>query len=258
MTLFFDTLIKVLGIGGGMLILLELGRRIGRKSIVKDPEGSHQGLGPVEAAVFGLMGLIIALTFSGAALRFDQRRMLIIDEANAIGTAYLRVDLLPDDAQPAIRSDFREYLDAKIELYHNISNKDKVAELEGKTASLQTKIWKASVSASQKSDNLSASLLLLPALNSMIDICSTRTAIRQVHQPNIIFLVMILLALVCSLVAGYGMALKKTRSWIHLLGFTLVLLITIIVIIDMEYPRVGFIRIDALDSLLSNLKELMS
>jgi hypothetical protein len=107
MALFIDTLIKVLCIGGLMLFLLESGRRIGKKSMVRDPEGSHQGLGPVEAAVFGLMGLIIALTFSGAALRFDERRMLIIDEANAIGTAYLRVDLLSEDAQPDIRRDFR-------------------------------------------------------------------------------------------------------------------------------------------------------
>jgi hypothetical protein len=257
MALFIDTIIKVLCIGGLMLLLLESGRRIGKKSMERDPEGSHQGLGPVEAAVFGLMGLIIALTFSGAALRFDQRRMLIVDEANAIGTAYLRVDLLPVDAQPAIRRDFREYLEARIELYQNISDKKKAAELEEKTASLQMIIWKASVSASQKSDNISASMLLLPALNSMIDICTTRTAVRQVHQPNIIFIVMILLALVCSLIAGYGLALKKSRSWIHLAGFTVVLMVTIIVIIDIEYPRVGFIRIDALDILLSDLRKLI-
>jgi len=257
MALLFDTLTKVLCIGGLMLILLESGRRIGKRSMLRDPEGSHQGLSPIEAAVFGLMGLIIALTFSGAALRFEQRRMLIVDEANAIGTAYLRVDLLPADAQPSIRRDFRKYLEARIELYHNISNKKMVAELEEKTASLQTIIWKASVKASQKSDNLSASLLLLPALNSMIDICSTRTAVRQVHQPNIIFMIMILMALVSSLIAGYGMALKKSRSWIHLIGFTLVLLVTIIVIIDLEYPRLGFIRIDALDILLSDLRKLI-
>lgn len=240
-----------------MLLLLETGRRIGRKQIVIDPKGSHQGLGPVEAAVFGLMGLIIALTFSGATERFDHRRLLIIDEANAIGTAYLRVDLLPDDAQPAIRRYFRDYLETRIELYKNLSDRNKAADLEQKTASLQMKIWQASVAAGHRSDNISASLLLLPALNSMIDICGTRTAIRQIHQPNIIFLVMIILALVCSLIAGFGMAVQKSRSWIHLIGFTLVLLITIIVIIDMEYPRVGFIRIDALDVLLTDLRKLI-
>jgi hypothetical protein len=157
-----------------------------------------------------------------------------------------------------LRKDFRDYLESRIELYQNIADKKKVSEIEEKTASLQMKIWKESVAASRQSDNMSASLLLLPALNSMFDICSARTAVRQVHQPKIIFIVMILQALICSLIAGYGMAIKKKRSWIHLLGFTLVLLITLVVILDMEYPRVGFIRIDALDALLSDLRKLMS
>jgi hypothetical protein len=113
------------------------------------------------------------------------------------------------------------------------------------------------VAASRKLDNTGATILLLPALNSMFDICSSRTAIRQVHQPKVIFIVMILQAFICSLIAGYGMAIKKSRSWIHLTGFILVLLITLIVILDMEYPRAGFIRIDALDSLLSDLRKLM-
>jgi hypothetical protein len=257
MSLFLDTLIKVLCIGGVMLFLLEAGRRIGKHSMSVDPAGAHQGLGPVEAAVFGLMGLIIALSFTGAALRFDQRRKLIIDESNAIGTAYLRIDLLPEGSQPAIRRYFRDYLEARIELYQNISDKNKVADLEQKTAALQMKIWKASVIASRQSENISAPLLLLPALNSMIDIYSTRTAIRQIHQPNIIFIVMILLAWVCSLISGFGMSIRKSRSWIHLIGFILVLLITIIVIIDLEYPRVGFIRIDSLDVLLYDLRKIM-
>jgi hypothetical protein len=257
MSLFFDTLLKILCIGGIMLFLLETGRRVGKHKMNIDPAGAHLGLGPVETAIFGLMGLIIALSFTGAALRFDQRRMLIIDEANAIGTAYLRVDLLHEDAQPAIRRYFRDYLEARIELYRNISDENKVAELEQKAASLQLKIWKASVAATRQSGDISASLLLLPALNSMIDIYGTRTAIRQLHQPNIVFVVMILLAFVCSLIAGFGMSIGKSRSWVHLIGFVLVMLITIIVIIDLEYPRSGFISIESLDVLLSDLRKLI-
>ena len=60
-----------------------------------DPEGAHTGTGPVEGAVFALFGLLVAFSFSGAAERFDVRRQLIVEEANAIGTAYLRIDLTP-------------------------------------------------------------------------------------------------------------------------------------------------------------------
>ena len=72
----------------------------------RDPDGLAKGSGAAEAAVFGLLGLLIAFTFSGAASRFEDRRHLITEEANAIGTAYLRIDLLPGDAQPASASCF--------------------------------------------------------------------------------------------------------------------------------------------------------
>ena len=93
-----------------MLILLEVGRRIGARRLAEDPMGAAAGVGTVEGAVFALFGLLIAFTFSGAAARFDTRRQLIIEETNAIGTAYLRLDLLPVDAQPGLREKFRRYV----------------------------------------------------------------------------------------------------------------------------------------------------
>jgi hypothetical protein len=79
-----------------MMVLYELGRRLGVRRRDKDPEGSRLGLGPVESAPFGLLGLLIAFTFSGAASRFDVRRNLITEEANLIEQAWRRVDLLPE------------------------------------------------------------------------------------------------------------------------------------------------------------------
>src|SRR5580765_7773073 len=76
-----------LGLFLGMLILLEVGRRIGARRLAEDPEGAEAGVGTVEGAVFALLGLLIAFTFSGAASRFDTRRQLIIEETNDIGTA---------------------------------------------------------------------------------------------------------------------------------------------------------------------------
>src|SRR4051794_21066793 len=84
----------IVGLLAGTLLLLEVGRRIGHKRHNADPEDPSVGLGAVDGAVFGLMGLLIAFTFSAAATRFDARRALIVEEANAIGTSYLRLDLL--------------------------------------------------------------------------------------------------------------------------------------------------------------------
>src|SRR6476620_4829390 len=103
-----------------VLCMVELGRRLGCRHRMKEPDGSVAGLGAIEGAVFGLMGLLIAFTFSGAASRFEARRALILQETNAIGTAYLRLDLLPASAQPKLREDFRRYLDARIAAFRSL------------------------------------------------------------------------------------------------------------------------------------------
>ena len=104
----------------GMMLLHELGRRLGVRRRAKDPEGSRLGLGPVESATFGLLGLLIAFTFSGAASRFDVRRNLVTEEANLIEQAWLRVDLLPEAEQPKMRGHFRDYLDSRLAVYDKL------------------------------------------------------------------------------------------------------------------------------------------
>ncbi|HEX6722674.1 MAG TPA: hypothetical protein VF107_14000, partial [Burkholderiaceae bacterium] len=98
----------------GIVLCLALGRWLRRRTISR-PDGAGQllNVASLEAAVFGLLGLLIAFTFSGALTRFDLRRAQVVDEANAIGTAYLRIDLLPASAQPRLRETFRQYVDAR-------------------------------------------------------------------------------------------------------------------------------------------------
>ena len=81
----------------GMLLFLEIGRRIAVRRMREDTGTAGEGVGAVDGAVFALLGLLIAFTFSGASSRFDTRRQLIVEETNDIGTAYLRLDLLPAD-----------------------------------------------------------------------------------------------------------------------------------------------------------------
>jgi hypothetical protein len=106
----------------GTLAMLEAGRCIGTWQRAKDPEGASVGYGAVEGAIFGLMGLLIAFTFSGAATRFDVRRQMIVEEANCIGTAYLGIDLLPLDAHPTLRELLRRYLDSRLKTFQALSD----------------------------------------------------------------------------------------------------------------------------------------
>src|SRR5215468_3455539 len=109
-----------LGLFLGMLLFLEIGRRASLRRLKEDSGAAGEGVGAVDGAVFALLGLLIAFTFSGASSRFDTRRELIVEETNDIGTAYLRLDLLPSGLQPALREDFRRYVDLRIEVYRRL------------------------------------------------------------------------------------------------------------------------------------------
>jgi hypothetical protein len=91
----------------------------------------------------------------------------------------------------------------------------------------------------------------------MIDIATTRTMAAQLHPPTVVFVMLLGLALAASLLAGYGMTGSKARSRFHMLGFALVMAIAVFVILDIEYPRLGWIRVDAFDQALVDLRESM-
>jgi hypothetical protein len=242
----------------GMLILLNVGRRIGARHLASDPKGARTGTGTIEAAVFALLGLLIAFTFSGAVSRFDHRRHLIVEETNAIGTAYLRLDLLPTGAQPALRETFRQYVNSRLETYRKLADIEAAKAEHSKSIKLQEAIWTNAVAASQAQGASSeAPMLLLPALNHMIDITTTRAMALELHPPLIIFGMLFLVALASALLAGYSMAGGKDRKWLHVIGFALVIGITVYVILDIEFPRFGLIRVDAFDKALVDLLNSM-
>jgi hypothetical protein len=241
-----------------MLIFLEIGRRIGLARLGRDPDGLAKGAGAAEAAVFGLLGLLMAFTFSGAASRFEDRRHLIAEEANAIGTAYLRIDLLPGNVQSEMREMFRRYLDARLETYRNVEDtKARQAKL-AETVTLQGEIWTKALAGSRRPEaHGNAAMLLLPALNAMIDITTTRAMATLNHPPLVVFLLLAGLSLIGSLLVGYSMSGNKVRSLLHMIAFAAMMSLAIYVIIDLEYPRLGLIRVDAADQILVGLRKSM-
>lgn len=105
--------------------------------------------------------------------------------------------------------------------------------------------------------HVDAGKLLLPALNNMIDMSTTRTMALQIHPLRIVYALLFGLGLICSLLAGYRMATGRRRSWLHIFGFTVITVIIAYVILDVEYPRSGLIRLEASDQLLVQVREAM-
>lgn len=252
-----NTALISIGLFISLLAFLETGRRIG-VARAKGQEGGVKGAGAVDGAVFGLLALLIAFTFSGAASRFEDRRHLINEETNAIGTAYLRLDLLNADARDSLREAFRRYLDVRIATYADVEDEAATIARIAEGAAMQSALWAQAVAESQEPGAATdAAKLLLPALNQMIDITATRQIATQNHPPTVIYYLLIAFSLIAALLAGLGLSSDHTRSWLHMTVFATVIAGTLFVVLDLERPRTGLIRIDSADQALIDLRESM-
>jgi hypothetical protein len=238
----------ICGLIASVFLLLIFGRWLGSRRLrlhqqarITDPT--------ILASVFGLMGLLIGFTFYGAGERLDLRRNLIVEEANAIGTAYLRLDLLPPDAQPELREDFRSYVRSRLAVYQQMPDAKAVQDALDRSSTVQLKIWKAATEAA-KNVGPAEKALLLASLNEMIDITTTRTVALIMHPPAAVYLLLAVAVITSSLLAGYAMAGSRVRDWVGAVTFALLLGSALYVILDYEFPRIGLIRVDPLDQVL--------
>jgi hypothetical protein len=241
----------------GMLVFIDAGYRIGRRRRSRNPDASTESVGAVDAAVFGLLGLTLAFTFGGASDRLAVRRAQIVQEANAIGTAYLRVDLLPPSEQPPIRALFRQYLELRIEVFDKFLDRSASNAALAKSNQIQAEIWSRSVAACQKSPNPATPMLALPALNEMIDIAAARTMATLIHAPLIIVALLVMLSFLGALLSGYTMSLQARRNPLHMILFALAISMTVYVVLDLEYPRAGLINLTSMDQAIVQLRESM-
>ena len=229
-----------------MILLLEVGRRLRRQRAEAVVSSA------IEGAIFGLFGLLLAFTFSGAVSRFDTHRQLLTQEANDIGTAYLRLDLLPAQAQPELRQLFRDYTTSRLHLYDAVGE-----EISPETVRLQREIWQRSTAgAMSQGANPDATKLLLPAINDMIDITSTRQNAFNMHPPDVVYWLLFVFSGGAALMAGYSMK-AGPRDWMYSIALALAVTLTVYTILDVEYPRRGLIRLQQLDRTLISLRDSM-
>lgn len=241
---------------GGMVLFLEAGRWLGAHRR-PDWEEFGAGFGAVEGAVFGLLGLLVAFTFFGAADRFNARRALIADEANAAEAAYMYVGMLPSEGQADERELIRKYLDVRIAIYRKLPDFEHDSPEMKRSEELRKQIWSEALAAT-RTDSLSPMAPLYPALIHMFEVGNLRIVAHKTHSPGMIFAVLIFVALACALLAGYGMSRSTTRSWVHTFGFAAILAISVYIILDLEYPRSGLIRIDPYDQVLIDVRNAMN
>ena len=234
-----------------LLVMVEVGWRVGmyssRKYSIKKIDAGETFI----AAIFGILALLVALTFSGASDRFDKRRDLIVQEVSAIGTAYQSVDLLVKKDQPKIRELFKKYIDSRINLY---KNNDPLSELslEKKVAihnAIGDEIWKAVVRAVEDTPypQKLVTAQILPELSDMFTASENQRLASKFHPPPIIWQALFILSFIGALIAGYNMGIENKRDWLLTIVFVILMAGTIFVILGLEYPRLGKVTLDDFD-----------
>jgi len=228
-----------------MILFFETGRLL-RKHRATEENGA------VESAVLALFGLLLAFTFSGAVSRYDAHRQLLIQETNAISTAYDRIDLVAPAEQPKLRQLFRDYTASRMKLFDSVGD-----EISPDTIRLQREIWDESVKASFNSEaKVDAAKLLLPAINDMVGITFVRRNAFNMHPPAIVFWLLYAFSCITAFVAGYGMKTGR-HEWIYVLVFAFSISLTIFTTLEIEYPRRGVIRPTQMDQQLVELHDSM-
>jgi hypothetical protein len=195
------------------LIALHCGRALGLR--YRKQEGasdSMAGLGTVEGAIFGIMGLLLAFTISGALQRFDDRRQLVLQEAAAVTAAYDRLRLLDGQVARDLQSQLKEYVRARVELYRMQHDfllwqrmEDFSREQQNQLVNHKDRLWKAAVAACPKSAYQPACGLVLPALNSTFEVARLRAGAAEKHPPHIIY----------AMLFGLGLGVFSPRRLWH-------------------------------------------
>jgi hypothetical protein len=234
-----------------MLVFFWIGIWVRKK---RKLETDDAGLGAVEGALLGLLALLLGFTFSLSNSRYDSRLKVIIEEANDIGTAILRADLYPDSIRNAMRAEFKNYVETRIEFFEAGKDLPRVMAAMDSTTAIQNRLWNIAATLGRDRDNLHRTAQMIPALNAMIDVTTTRAALTLAKVPDLILFLLFLLCFTSSFMLGYSKGIKN--DWIVTIIFSLMIGITIFTILDLDRPRSGVITMDGVNDNIRLLRTM--
>jgi hypothetical protein len=237
----FEDLLVAAALFGLLLASLETGFRAGQRSAAREADARASGqVGAIQGAVLGLLGLLLAFSFSAAGGRFLERQDLIVAEANAIGTAWLRADLLAEPHRSELRAALERYAKQRIELAaHLRQGLDAGAAAE--VARLHDRLWRAA--AAGVAERPAVTLAVLPPVNEVIDLHATRVAAARKHLPSLVLGLLIACSVLAIGVIGYGCGLAGSRRAPLTVALAVLIGTGLWVTIDLDHPRAGLLLV---------------
>lgn len=241
-----------------IVVLNEVGFRVGRFVQSSTDDEVKSLTGSIQASILGLLALLLGFTFSMSMQRYDNRSMALIDEANAIGTAALRVQLLPDDYQGKANRLLKEYVQLRVEVGQiDLTKVEKRDTYNSQIADLQNQLWQLAVSATESDPRAVTTGAFVKSLNDVIDSQGKRNALLQMQVPEVVLILLFIVFISSGGIMGYSAGLSGKRVFAPIVLVSLLITLIVFIIIDLDRPKRGFIQVNqsVMAELLNNTKE---
>jgi hypothetical protein len=227
----------------GLLVAVEAGYRLGRRRTARASGGNAPSggqVGAIQGATLGLLGLLLGFSFAGAASRFIERQDLIVQEANAIGTAYLRADVIPEPQASELRKSLAEYVAHRVEVSKHLAE-GLPPHFNAQVAAFHARLWNAARDGVLARPEMAVAVL--PPVNEVIDLHSARMAAGRKHLPIVVLALLVACSMLSMGVIGYGCGLSGGRwPWLNA-SLAVLIAAALWTTIDLDHPRAGLIRL---------------
>jgi hypothetical protein len=224
---------------------IALGHRLGKARAQASTEAWREHVHSLQSAILALLALLLAFTFSLALQRFDDRSQAVVDEANAIGTALLRADLLPAPLRDEARTVIGRYLDARVgEAALRLPDTESRRQANAAAAEAQVALWSVGVRAAQAGSASMATFLFVQSVNELIDSFGRRNAALERHVPELVTTLLFALLLLAGATLGYTAGVSSHRPSMLTYVLVCVMAVLVFVVLDLDRPRRGVIQVD--------------
>jgi hypothetical protein len=222
-----------------VLLSTEAGWRLGNYRRQRPEHEKDAPVGTIVGATIGLLAFLLAFTFGMAASRYDTRKGFVLQEANAIGTTYLRADLLPEPQRSDARDLLREYAGLRVGGLTAIMTPENMA----RSSAVQDRLWAAAVAAGAQNPNSIVIGLFIQSLNEMIDTDAARVTAGRNRIPDAIWLALYFVTILSMAAMGYQFGLTGEHSWPVSILLALVFTAVLLLIADLDRPQQGLLQV---------------
>jgi len=228
-----------------IVVFNEFGFRIGRFVQIRTDHEVKTLTGSIQGSILGLLALLLGFTFSMSMQRFDNRSMALIDEANTIGTAMLRVQLLPEHHRATANEYFQRYVDLRITVGQvDLTKREERKIFNDKISNLQHELWALAIFATNEDPRAATTGAFVKSLNDVFDSQGRRNALLQMHVPEVVLMLLFVVFISSGGILGYSGGLSGKRVFAPIMLVSLLITLIVFIIIDLDRPKRGLIQVD--------------